>query len=413
VETNVNQNPVQVEHTSVSGEATVALSSGELRLLLSSSPEAQARLLEGWGAEKAAAFAAYVAAHGPQTAVSKPVAAKALTAREAAVPKPVRAASLLKVPAAPTQFEDGQKANSRGDFGLPAIVELVEVVEPVEVVEAPVEPVEGRGRRRRVGTGRRRGVRRTQLEAKRDELEAAWRRRFYAQCEAECAASGSKRPVVARVLIPREVWVMAWSIMSDRSKTGETCRQWLRWARGKFSGAPLALITSAALCPGDDGRGRCLVVGLALLMMGKPRLRRGEWTLCVRGVVRDALCALASEHPDDPWSLSWLVGQWGKKRHWEQGAMRRLEAVGFVRRSQVPAQAGGVEDFERYHDRNGVVRTSNRYWLTWKDTSTHGFDLAALHARGWELCESFARRAPRTRAAMRYALRHGRARAPD
>jgi hypothetical protein len=427
VEANVNQKRERGEHTGVNGAATPALSASELDVLARMPPGVRAVVLEGHGQEAVEQFAAYAAVHAQQTAKPRPVAVARLDPREAKVKKPSPVGSVLRVPAAPAQFEEGRAASSRGDFGLPAIVELVEVVEPVEVVEvveAPVEVFEGRGRRRRFGTGRRRGARRTQLEAKREAEEAAWGRRFEARCEAEFAASGEKGTGEDRVLIPKRVWVMAWSIMSDHSKTGEVCRQWLRWSRGMFSGAPLALIMSAALCTDKDGRGRydwrqsnargCLVVALALLMMGKPRLRRGEWTLCVRGVVRKTLCALAAQDDsDEPRSLSWLVGQWGK-RHWEQGAMRRLEAVGFVRRSQVPAHAGGVADFEKYRDRNGVWRTSNRYWLTWKDTaSTHGFDLAKLHAIGWELCESFVRRAPRTLAGKWRELRPGRARAPD
>jgi hypothetical protein len=268
---------------------------------------------------------------------------------------------------------------------------------------------------------RRRGVRVTRDQAAERAKDEAWACRWRAKCEAQCPEA----PAVMRRLVPRLVWVMAWTIMSG----GEgVVRDWLRWARAEFSGVPLAKVEQAALCPKPDGsyrfdwRDDCarqtLVLGLAMLMLGVPtrRGRHGTYQLCVRGVVRKMLRVLIAVAPDKVPSTPWLSNTWyrseAKSLH-ECGLLKRLERVGFFESRQLPAHARGVEDFEVYKRRDGAPCTCNRYWLTWNEPLPHE-DLDRLHEIGWTLCEREIRRAPRTAAQRERAdALEARSRAPS
>lgn len=406
-----NANQSQSPLDGATSARACVLGAAEAAFLARLPPEQRATVL-GDDPDRVAAWEAWEAEHRPQGVAAAPAADRQQAADRwrADRDKP-------RTPA-PTPLAESWTIPAQGVAPDPAAAPPDEPLVLAELATDPDEPAPRR-RRGRLGTGRDRGVRRTRHEAAAREADAAHARRWQRQCEDDYAAAATPRLTMLRVLIPRLVWIMAWSTMADR--TGDAGRSWLRWARSRFSGAPLARIGTAAFCPDAEGRSRydwhddcaraTVVLGLALLMMGTMTRRKGVWALCVRGVVRQALCVLIAVRPDRPWSTEWLAGVRGEQLH-QLGPLRRLERVGLLYRQQLPAQAKSVEGFECYPDRKGVLRTSNRYWLGWRDAHPRE-DLAALHNYGWELCDALIRRAPRTAAELRYALRHGRARAPD
>ena len=279
----------------------------------------------------------------------------------------------------------------------------------------------GRRRRDRVGEDRRR--RRLHV-AQRRAKASEWARAFEADRMAEWAAANPGQPMPKRVFFLQR-------IMLSGAKQVQEWLRWARWAFGERGARAMWFIEQAALCP--DGSGshhhnwthpfarRTLIVMLMMLMMAEAfRGRRGE-ALCVRGITIGGMQELvrdAEGHtPDD----SWFSDRWTCRRcpcrklpkaerplH-HQGLFARLERVGFIRRVQLPARAATVESFERFPDRNGVLRTSNRYYLPWSDESV----VFEVELEQTPLYDRIIRRAPRTAAERHYFEKRARARAPD
>jgi hypothetical protein len=186
---------------------------------------------------------------------------------------------------------------------------------------------------------------------------------------------------------------------------------------------PLALLREAAFCPIGDGtfrfdwrdeRARSIVaLGLVILRLAKTTRRRSMWGRVVRGLTRECLCALIARRHDDPPSLSVLSHTWYRDEHfhlWECGYLVALHETGFLYKQQLPAHASSVAPWERYPDRNGVLRTSNRYWVRDRvaaahDRSSSEQDDAALHEIGWNFPDERLSRQLRTAAARRWAER--------
>lgn len=207
-------------------------------------------------------------------------------------------------------------------------------------------------------------------------------------------------------LIPRRVLVLARTIRADAS--GFAIRAAFRRCRNKVA---VGAIQRAALVPDADGtarytwadeRARCIAaLGLALLELAVPTVRRGGWSGMVRGIPRGALCMLLAS----PWeptkrpSVAALVGTHragGTFANGQVGYLRALIEAGFCYAQQLPAAQ--VEGFEKCWE-SGYA--SNRYWIvTGEPTKPMSDDqkraLLELHTRGLDAHRERLRRARRT-----------------
>jgi hypothetical protein len=315
----------------------------------------------------------------------------------------------------------GRSERRRAERALAVDVRRVEA--PRAKVEAGAHRRSCRRQRDKAGEDRRRRM----LSVAQRRAEASEKARAFEEKRlAEWAAENPGQP------IPKRVWLL--QRIMRASKPEEAVRGWLRWARwafGERGARALWFIEQAALCPDAQGRYRfdwkhpfalrTAIVMLMVLMMAEAfRGRRGE-ALCVRGITIGAMQELVRDEGGHTPEESWFSDRYTCRRckcqklpeaerplH-HQGLLARLERVGFIRRVQLPAQAATVEGFERFPDRNGVQRTSNRYYLPWSDESiVFDIELERTPLDGRNI-----RRAPRTAAERLYAEKRSRARAPD
>ncbi len=217
-------------------------------------------------------------------------------------------------------------------------------------------------------------------------------------------------PPELRRLIPRRIWIMCREILADAS--GRAARIWFRRARNKVA---IGLLRIAALVPGSEGtrytwadwRARCIAaLGLALLELAAPTIRKGAWSTVVRGVTRSALAALLANpwEPDRTPHVNTIAGTHRVGATLESGQvgyLRALELAGFCYPQQLPANQ--VQGFERWKVRKGdelETYASNRYWVI-TDAPTAPLDddakrrLIAAHHQGLIAHRDRPTRAPR------------------
>lgn len=180
---------------------------------------------------------------------------------------------------------------------------------------------------------------------------------------------------------PRSVLIMARDCLADPS--GGALKVWFGRQRNKVA---VGLIRIAALVPGRDGRTRytwadsraraIAALGLVLLELSTPTVRKGRWSRLVRGYPRSLLCKLlANPYDRDRVPCANTLGgvhvPGATLESGQVGYLRALELSGFLSRQQLPAHQ--VDNFERWRVPKGTgqveTHASNRYWIV-TDTAT-------------------------------------------
>lgn len=257
--------------------------------------------------------------------------------------------------------------------------------EPAAAVAMP--PLSG-GRRRRD----RRAHTALDLAAERARKRLARDVRREAEHARRMADWGAQTPAGGWRHVPVDVWVMAWSCMSDA--TGGTLRYWMGQERNKIAvGAArrVALRPDAGTYARSwyDPTARALMtVTLVLLRLGAPTRRKGPFTECVRGVGLGALAAMLSPPGASarvPHRNTLCGRHKGLQSDWRRGQtgyLRSLAHGGVLYSQQLPAHE--VEPFERGGPSGHAC---NRYWLlgptaTGPEDQARREALIALHREG-------------------------------
>ena len=225
--------------------------------------------------------------------------------------------------------------------------------------------------------------------------------------------------------IPRAVWLMCQAIVCST----RGARYWLRWARSRYSGLPLARLRDAALLPQPDGTcrfdfgdmnaRRIFAIGLfhlrcsstqtARRVFGSRSRRSGR---VVWGISKAAIskAVTPADRRSRPWHRNTLGG---KTDDWD-GDFRRLELAGFFERKRLPIAR--VKPWE-IGNKSGQVIT--RYWIPCVPTLDRADERKrrtdpperfggevdastrfwAEHNLGWQVCDEVPIRTTRARVA--------------
>lgn len=260
-------------------------------------------------------------------------------------------------------------------------------------------------------TPREKRLRRSMRQAERDRARLA---KVRARQHAEFP--GHAAPELADV--PHSVYVMVRDVDSD--PTGAAGRIWSDRCWNKVG---VGMLWRAAFVPDASGRTRytwadprarsIYALGLALIELSRPTLRKGGWGYLVSGMQLSILCALLAD-PHEPTrrpSKSCV----GLNRHrvgatlesGQVGYLRALQLAGFLYAQQLPpTEVSACERFlVRKISKDGEeileVHSSNRYWIiTDEPTEPRDDDdkrrLVAAHAVGLLAAEQRPQRQARS-----------------
>jgi hypothetical protein len=168
-------------------------------------------------------------------------------------------------------------------------------------------------------------------------------------------------------LMRRDVWLMSQQI--NETPGTFAVHYWLRWARSRYSGAPLARLRQAALQPqpdgtckydwGDANARRILAEGLIILRMSSHATaqqasgsRSRKQGLLLRGVSKQLLQVACT--PRHRKGRIWHRNTLGNKGN----DFSKLEAAGFMTRKRLP-----VSRLARFEVGNKSGQAITRYWV--------------------------------------------------